>query len=335
MSPTPLLQVNNLATYFHTQDGVVKAVDGVSYEIAKGETIALVGESGCGKTVSALSILRLIPEPPGKIVSGEVLFEGTDLLKLHRDEMRQIRGARIAMIFQEPMTSLNPVLTVGRQLTEALELHQDLGRAEASREAMRLLELVGISQAERRLRDYPHGFSGGMRQRVMIAMAISCQPQLIIADEPTTAVDVTIQAQLLELVRGITRDTGTSVILITHNLGIVARYAQRVYVMYAGQIMEHSLAQAIYHDPRHPYTVGLLASVPRLDEPRKVRLLPIEGQPPDLISPPAGCPFHPRCAYAISKCREQRPELLEVAQAHYSACWVAQQGLTPWKKTPS
>ncbi|MBI2846757.1 MAG: ABC transporter ATP-binding protein [Chloroflexi bacterium] len=329
---TALLQVRNLSTYFHTQDGVVKAVDGVYYEVAKGETIALVGESGCGKTVSALSILRLIPEPPGKIVSGEVLFEGTDLLKLSQEEMRKVRGAEIAMIFQEPMTSLNPVLTIGRQISEALELHQQMTKQDAYKEALRLLELVGIPQAERRARDYPHQFSGGMRQRVMIAMAISCRPKLLIADEPTTAVDVTIQAQLLELVRGITRELGTSLILITHNLGVVARYARRVYVMYAGRIVEHGTAQAVYHDPQHPYTVGLLSSVPRLDEPRKTHLSTIEGQPPDLIFPPSGCPFHPRCAYAIPKCSKDRPELMEVEPAHYSACWVALQKPTPWKK---
>lgn len=318
-----LLQVRNLSTYFYTQDGVVKAVQDVSYEVAKGETIALVGESGCGKTVSALSILRLIPEPPGKIVAGQVMFDGTDLLKLSKGEMQQIRGAKISMIFQEPMTSLNPVLTIGRQLTETLEFHQGMKRKDALNEAIGLSKLVGIPHAEHRVKDYPHHFSGGMRQRVMMAMAISCQPQLIIADEPTTAVDVTIQAQLLEMIRDITNTLGTSVILITHNLGIVARYAQRVYVMYAGRIVEQGPAQAIYHDPRHPYTVGLLASVPRLDEPRKVRLAPIEGQPPDLIFPPVGCSFCPRCSQANSSCQENGHELVEVAPGHFTACGVA------------
>ncbi|MFH1141710.1 MAG: ABC transporter ATP-binding protein [Chloroflexota bacterium] len=328
-----LLDVRNLSTYFYTQDGVVRATERVSYSVARGETMAIVGESGCGKTVSALSILRLIPEPPGKIVSGEVIFDGTDLLKLSTHEMRKVRGARIAMIFQEPMTSLNPVLSIGRQLTEALELHQGMGKQEALQEAVRLLEMVGIPHAERRVKGFPHHFSGGMRQRVMIAMAISCKPQLIIADEPTTAVDVTIQAQLLELIRGITKELGTSIILITHNLGIVARYAQRVYVMYAGRIVEHGLAKDVYHDPRHPYTVGLLASVPRLDEPRKMRLVPIEGQPPDLISPPRGCPFRARCAYASPQCEVKGIDLAEVAPpAHYSACWAAQQDVMPWKK---
>ncbi len=330
---TALLDVRNLVTYFYTQDGVVRAVDGVSYSVTRGETIALVGESGCGKTVSALSMLRLIPEPPGKIVSGEVIFDGTDLLKLSREEIRKVRGGRIAMIFQEPMTSLNPVLTIGRQLSEALELHQQMGKRAAVQDAIRLLELVGIPHAERRARDYPHHFSGGMRQRVMIAMAISCKPQLIIADEPTTALDVTIQAQLLELIRGITSELGTSIILITHNLGVVARYAQRVYVMYAGIIVEHGSATEVYHDPRHPYTVGLLASVPRLDEPRKTRLVPIEGQPPDLIAPPRGCPFQPRCPYSILQCKEKGRDMVDVVPpGHYSACWVAQQGLAPWKK---
>jgi len=330
-----LLEVRNLSTYFYTQDGVIKAVDGVSYEVARGETIALVGESGCGKTVSGLSILRLIPEPPGKIVSGEIIFDGVNLLELSKDDMREIRGAKISMIFQEPMTSLNPVLTVGRQISEALETHLRMGRQEAHQEAVRLLELVGIPHPERRAKDYPHHFSGGMRQRVGIAMAISCHPQLIIADEPTTALDVTIQAQLLELLRSITKELGTALILITHNLGIVARYARRVYVMYAGRIVEHGPAVAVYHDARHPYTVGLLTSVPRLDEERKTRLVPIEGQPPDLLYPPQGCPFYPRCSHAGTCELEEGKELVEVAPGHYSACWVAQRGLTPWKWTSS
>lgn len=318
-----LLEVRDLSTHFHTQDGVVKAVEHASYEVDRGEVIALVGESGCGKTVSALSIVRLIQDPPGKIVSGQVIFNGTDLLKLSRQAIRRVRGSQIAMIFQEPMTSLNPVLTIRRQMTEALELHRGMKKQEASEEAIRLLERVGITEAERRIRDYPHKFSGGMRQRVMMAMAISCQPQLIIADEPTTAVDVTIQAQLLEMLHNITKDLDTAVILITHNLGIVARYARRVYVMYAGRIVEHGSAQAVYHDPRHPYTEGLLCSVPRLDEPRCVRLIPIEGQPPDLIAPPPGCQFHPRCSQAQDQCKEGTLELVEVASGHYSSCRMA------------
>ncbi|MBI4333780.1 MAG: ABC transporter ATP-binding protein [Chloroflexi bacterium] len=327
-----ILEVCNLTTHFATEDGLVKAVNGVSYNVAKGETIALVGESGSGKTVSALSILRLIQEPPGKIVSGSVTFEGVDLLKLSGEEIRRVRGAKIAMVFQEPMTSLNPVLTIGRQISETLELHQQMGKQEALRETIRLLGVVGIPQAERRVKDYPHHFSGGMRQRAMIAMAISCRPQVLIADEPTTALDATIQAQLLELLRGITRELGTSVIMITHNLGIVARYARRVYVMYAGGIVEHGLAQMVYDDPRHPYVAGLLASVPRLDEARKTRLVSIGGQPPDLMFPPPGCTFRPRCSYA-DQCRESDAGLIEVAPGHYSSCQLGQQRKPPWSKT--
>ncbi|MBI2957746.1 MAG: ABC transporter ATP-binding protein [Chloroflexi bacterium] len=328
-----LLQVRDLTTHFFTRDGEVGAVDGVSYSVAAGETIALVGESGCGKTVSALSIVRLIPEPPGRILSGKVLFDGADLLQLPADEMRLVRGGKIAMIFQEPMTSLNPVLTVGRQITEALELHQHMNRQDAFRETVRLLKLVGIPNADQRARSYPHHLSGGMRQRVMIAMAISCKPKLIIADEPTTALDVTIQAQLLELMRSIARDLGTATILITHNLGVVARYARRVYVMYAGKIVEHGPALAVYHDPRHPYTVGLLASVPRLDEPRKTRLAPIEGQPPDLVSLPRGCAFQARCSFYSGGCEGQALDLLEVSPGHYSVCWQGRKGREEWAKT--
>jgi oligopeptide/dipeptide ABC transporter ATP-binding protein len=331
----PLLEVRNLTTNFYTQDGVVKAVDNVTYDVNVGETIALVGESGCGKTVSALSILRLIAEPPGKIVSGEVLLDGTDMLKLSPDEMRKVRGAKISMIFQEPLTSLNPVLTIGRQLTEGLEFHKQISHDAAEREAINLLKQVGISLPERRIRDYPHQFSGGMRQRVMIAIAIACKPQLIIADEPTTAVDVTIQAQLLELIKGISRQYNTALMLITHNLGVVARYAHRVFVMYAGHIVEHGSALEVYHYPNHPYTAGLLASVPRLDEPRKTRLLPIKDQPPDLISLPTGCAFHPRCNYAIKRCIDEAPSLCEVDRNHYSACWIAQTGQKPWQKKSS
>jgi peptide/nickel transport system ATP-binding protein/oligopeptide transport system ATP-binding protein len=330
-----LLEVRNLKTYFHTQDGVVKAVDGVSYDVNRGETIALVGESGCGKTVSALSILRLVAEPAGKIVSGEIIFDGIDLLKLSNEEMNKMRGAKISIIFQEPLTSLNPVLTIGRQISEALEFHKSMSVSKGMQEAARLLKTVGIPNPERRIYDYPHQFSGGMRQRAMIAIAISCQPQLIIADEPTTVVDVTIQAQLLDLIRNITKELNTALILITHNLGIVARYAQRVFVMYAGSIVEHGKALDIYHYPCHPYTAGLLASVPRLDEPRKTRLLPIEGQPPDLIAQPIGCSFQARCAYAIAQCEKEKPPLLEVAPNHYAACFVSQKGLRKWQKSSS
>lgn len=335
MSGNTLLDVRDLKTYFYTQSGIVKAVDGVSFNVARGETVALVGESGCGKTVSALSVLRLVAEPPGKIVGGDVFFDGTNLMNLPVDEMRKVRGAKIAMIFQEPLTSLNPVLTIGQQISEALEMHRGMSKEQAQEEAIRLLRLVGIPQAEQRVKDYPHHFSGGMRQRVMIAIAISCKPQLIIADEPTTVVDVTIQAQLLELIRGIAKGLGTSLILITHNLGIVARYAQRVCVMYAGRIIEHGPALQIYHHPLHPYTAGLLASVPRLDEPRKTRLMPIEGQPPNLVDPPEQCLFLPRCPYEGAKYRQERPPLLEVGPGHFSACWLAHEGITPWQKITS
>lgn len=321
MSIAPLLEVRNLSTFFHTQDGTVKAVDGVSYNVNRGETIALVGESGCGKTVSALSILRLIPDPPGKITAGEIMFDGTDLLTLPTEAMTDIRGDKIAMIFQEPLTSLDPVITIGRQITEALERHRDMHGKEADEEAIRLLKQVGIPQPDRRIKEYPHQFSGGMRQRAMIALAISCQPQLILADEPTTVVDVTIQAQLLELIRNITKELNTALILITHNLGIVARYAHRVYVMYAGHIVEHGSAQEIYKNPAHPYTKGLLASVPRLDEPRKMRLQPIEGQPPDLIAPPVGCAFGARCSLCCDECNNKQPVMVEIAPEHFAACY--------------
>jgi len=317
-----LLQVRNLKTYFYTEAGVIKAVDGISYDLDEGETLGLVGESGCGKSVSALSLLRLIPNPPGKIVGGEVVFEGKDLMKLSEDEIRDIRGNRIAMIFQEPMTSLNPVLTMGLQIGEALELHRHLNKKEAREEVLRLLKMVGIPDPERRIDDYPHQFSGGMRQRVMIAMALSCNPKLLIADEPTTAVDVTIQAQLLEIIKELTSSLGTAVILITHNLGVVARYVNRMAVMYAGRIVESGPAVGVYSHPRHPYTMGLLASVPRLDQPRKERLVPIEGQPPNLMFLPVGCSFYPRCSHRLDQCFLERPELRSVGQDHWVACWA-------------
>jgi oligopeptide transport system ATP-binding protein len=318
----PLLQVKDLRTYFYTEEGVVKAVDGVTYDVAEGETLALVGESGCGKSISALSILRLIPIPPGRIVSGEVIFENEDLLKLSEEEIRHIRGNKISMVFQEPMTSLNPVLTIGKQLTEAIELHLKLDKQAATQRAIQLLEMVGVAEAERRVNDYPHQFSGGMRQRVMIAMALSCNPKLLIADEPTTALDVTIQAQVLEVMARLSREFGTSVIIITHNLGVVARYADRVNVMYAGKIIETSTAANVYADPRHPYTLGLLNSVPRLDQVTGEKLIPIEGLPPDLSNLPSGCSFYPRCVYRIDKCKEEYPPLQLVSENHYAACWV-------------
>src|SRR5579871_2607200 len=316
-----LLSVKDLQTHFFTEEGVVHAVDGVSYEVDEGETLGLVGESGCGKSVSALSILRLIPNPPGKIVGGEILFEDQDILKMDEDEIRHIRGNRIAMVFQEPMTSLNPVLTIGRQLTEALELHKGMSRQDANRRAVELLEMVGIPEAGSRLNDYPHQFSGGMRQRVMIAMALSCNPKLLLADEPTTALDVTIQAQILEIMSRLSKELGTAVIIITHNLGVVARYADRVNVMYAGRVVETATAKELYANPRHPYTLGLLRSVPRLDQLRRDKLEPIEGLPPDLAHLPAGCSFYPRCRFHVDKCLNERPPLMLVAEQHMSACW--------------
>ena len=316
-----LLEVNNLTTHFFTSDGVVKAVDGITYHVDEGEILGIVGESGCGKSVSALSLMRLVADPPGKIVDGEVTFEDKELLQLGDAEMRSIRGNRMAMVFQEPMTSLNPVLTIGRQITETLELHQNMTKSQARERAVELIRMVGISDAGSRLSDYPHQFSGGMRQRVMIAMALSCNPKLIIADEPTTALDVTIQAQILELMRELAQQFGTALIIITHNLGVVARYANRVVVMYAGKIIETGTAAEIYRNPRHPYTLGLLNSVPRLDEAVRTSLDPIEGLPPDLVDLPVGCSFQPRCPYAFDRCTQETPYLMEHSEAHTTACW--------------
>ena len=318
----PLLEVRDLHTEFRTGAGLVRAVDGVSYTVESGETVAIVGESGSGKSVGAMSILRLIPNPPGRITQGEILFAGRDLMKISDEEMRQVRGRDIGMVFQEPMTSLNPVLTIGRQITEALEQHEGMSRAAADKRALELLNLVGIAEPARRLRQYPHQLSGGMRQRVMIAIALACDPKLIIADEPTTALDVTIQAQILELMKALTRRLGVALILITHNLGVVARYANRVNVMYAGRIVESGSADAIYHRPRHPYTVALLRSVPRLDRPRQARLDPVEGQPPDLTRLDQGCAFRPRCRFAIAACAHARPPLEPTEEAgHLAACF--------------
>jgi oligopeptide/dipeptide ABC transporter ATP-binding protein len=318
----PLLEVRDLHTEFRTGAGLVRAVDGVSYTVDPGETVAIVGESGSGKSVEALSILRLIPNPPGRIVAGEVLFDGRDLRKLSEEEMREIRGRDIGMVFQEPMTSLNPVLTIGRQITETLEQHQKADGQAAERRAVELLEMVGIGDARRRLRQYPHQLSGGMRQRVMIAIALACNPKLIIADEPTTALDVTIQAQILELMKSLTQKLGVAQIIITHNLGVVARYAHRVNVMYAGRIVEAGSAEAIYHDPRHPYTMALLKSVPRLDQPRRARLDPVEGSPPDLTKLDGGCAFRPRCRFAIDACARSIPPLAPAGDpTHVSACF--------------
>ena len=315
-----LLEVRNLRTTFLTSAGVVRAVDGVSWDIREGETVALVGESGCGKSVSALSVMRLVAEPAGRIEAGEILYKGRDLLKLSEPEMQRVRGREIAMVFQEPMTSLNPVLSIGRQLTEGLEIHIRMSPAQARERAVELLATVGIPDPQRRLAQYPHHFSGGMRQRMMIAMALACNPSLILADEPTTALDVTIQAQILELMRDLARRLGVAMLIITHNLGVVARYADRVNVMYAGRIIERASAAELYANPRHPYTLGLLRSVPRLDEPRRARLDPIQGQPPDLTRLPRGCAFAPRCAYRVERCSEI-PPLEDVGPGHTSACW--------------
>jgi oligopeptide/dipeptide ABC transporter ATP-binding protein len=319
-----LLDVRNLQTQFLTRGGVVRAVDGVSWDVQEGETVALVGESGCGKSVTALSIMRLVAPPAGRIVGGQVLFKGRDLLTLTEEEMRHVRGREIGMVFQEPMTSLNPVLTIGRQLTEGLEIHLGMTGTTARRRAEELLGMVGIPDPARRLRQYPHQFSGGMRQRMMIAMALACNPSLVLADEPTTALDVTIQAQILELMKDLARRLGVAMLIITHNLGVVARYADRVNVMYAGRIVERGTAREVYGRPRHPYTLGLLRSVPRLDEPRRARLAPIEGQPPDLTRLPPGCAFAPRCAFRVERCAREIPGLERVGDGeHVAACWEA------------
>ncbi len=317
-----LLEVRNLKTQFFTQDGVVHAVNGISYYVNSGETVAIVGESGSGKSVGVMSLIRLIPQPPGKIVDGEVMFDGQDLLKLSEDELRDVRGNRIAMIFQDPMTSLNPVLTIGRQITEALELHLNMNKEQARKRAVQLLEMVGIPGADSRLDDYPHQFSGGMRQRVMIAMGLSCDPQLLIADEPTTALDVTIQAQIVDLTRRLQDELGMAIIWITHDLGVVAGMADRVIVMYSGFIVEEGNVNDLYGRPRHPYTLGLLRSIPRLDLGRQKRLIPIDGLPPDLLEPPTHCPFAPRCSFVQDKCWQENPPLVEVTPGHKAACWV-------------
>ncbi|MCE7948365.1 MAG: ABC transporter ATP-binding protein [Chloroflexi bacterium CFX4] len=321
---TVLMEVKDLKTYFHTQEGTVYAVNGISYTLDEGETLGIVGESGSGKSVQSLSILGLIPSPPGKVEAGSVMFRGRDLLKLSREEMRAVRGAEIAMIFQDPMTSLNPVLTVGRQITEALQLHMGMDKPTARRRAVELLQMVGIPLAERRIDDYPHQFSGGMRQRAMIAMALSCNPQLLIADEPTTALDVTIQAQIIDLVRRLRDELGMAMIWITHDLGVIAGLADTIQVMYAGFIVERGPVSKIFRDTRHPYTLGLRNSLPRVDQ-RGERLIPIDGAPPDMRKKPVGCPFAPRCVYRIEKCEQENPPLLPVEggdKDHLAACWV-------------
>jgi peptide/nickel transport system ATP-binding protein len=319
-----ILEVKNLQTEFATEAGLVRAVDGVSFTVNEKEIVGVVGESGCGKSVTQLSVMRLI-NPPGKVTGGEILFEGEDLMKYSAGgpEMRAIRGAKIALIFQEPMTSMNPVLTVGRQLTEMLILHEKMTKEQANARAVELLEMVGIPSAKTRLKDYPHQFSGGMRQRVMIAIGMSCNPRILIADEPTTALDVTTQAQLLELMKVVVERSNSSLILVTHNLGVVARYAKRIYIMYAGRIVESGRCKDIFRRPRHPYTIGLLKCVPRLDEEEGRRLQSIKGLPPNLLRMPDCCAFLPRCPYAIEKCRKEPwPDLEPVGDEQYTRCFV-------------
>jgi len=332
--PDPVLRVHDLKTYFVTDrgSGTARAVDGVSFELAAGETLGIVGESGCGKTVMSLSILRLVPEPPGHILPGSFIeFEGRNLLTLPPRELRAVRGNRIAMVFQEPMTSLNPVLPIGAQVAEAALVHQKLSRAEARRRTIDLLRLVGIPDPEARVDDYPHQLSGGMRQRVMIAMALICHPQILIADEPTTALDVTIQAQILDLLGRLRRELHMAVLLITHDLGVVAGSADRVVVMYAGQVVETAPTRDLFATPQHPYTTGLLASIPRLDQPRE-RLRSIPGSVPPATAWPGGCRFHPRCPFAWEKCRTEEPPLLETGTAGHSArCWLVAE---PARRTP-
>ncbi|MBI4763035.1 MAG: ABC transporter ATP-binding protein [Deltaproteobacteria bacterium] len=320
-----VLEVKELRTHFYTRAGDLRAVDGLSYYVNRGESVGLVGESACGKSVSALSVMRLIPNPPGMIAGGEILFNGQDILRVSEEEMQHIRGNKIAMVFQEPTTSLNPVLTVRRQLTESLELHRGMDSASSAHEAIKLLQLVGIPDPGRRLKDYPYQFSGGMQQRIMIAMALSCNPALLIADEPTTSVDVTVQAQLLEIIDDLRSRFGTAVIIITHNLGVVARYVDRVNVMYAGRLAESGVTDVIFDHPMHPYTLGLLQSVPRLDLPRDRELGVIEGLPPNLACVPSGCAFHPRCKFVIDRCRKERPPFEEAEENHFSACFRSQE----------
>jgi oligopeptide transport system ATP-binding protein len=318
-----LLEVKNLQTRFHTPEGTVYAVNGISYHLDEGETLAVVGESGCGKSVSMLTMLRLIPIPPGEIVSGSVEFGGRDLISIPESELEKIRGKEISMVFQEPMTSLNPVLTVGRQLTEALRVHMGIDQTTANERGISLLEAVGIAEPRQRLGDYPHQFSGGMRQRVMIATALACNPLLLIADEPTTALDVTIQAQIVDLVVKLREQLGMAIIWVTHDLGVVAELADRVLVMYAGFIVEQADVYSLYADPRHPYTQALLAALPRADRRRKgSRLKSIPGAPPNLVALPKGCPFAARCSYRIERCWTENPTLATIDSGHQIACWV-------------
>lgn len=319
---TDLLTVAGLETRFRTREGLVHAVNGVSFNLKEGETLGIVGESGCGKSVTVLSILRLIPSPPGEIVAGKAIYQGKDLLKISDEEIRSIRGAKISMVFQDPMTSLNPVLTIGRQLEEPLMLHMGMTRRQALDRAAQLLTMVGIPNAKERLNDYPHQFSGGMRQRVMIAMALSCNPQILIADEPTTALDVTIQAQIVDLVKRLRDELGMAIIWITHDLGIIAGLADRVSVMYGGYIIEEAKVKELYANPLHPYTIGLLGSLPKMTDSNHRRLSSIEGLPPMLFQKPNACPFAPRCSYRVERCWQQNPDLEQITMDHRVACWV-------------
>lgn len=318
---TPVLKVSDLQVSFRADDSLVRAVRGVSFDVRRGETLGLVGESGSGKSVTSLALMGLIPQPPGSVDGGSAIYEGRDLLKLNDRELQSVRGRKIAMIFQDPMTALNPLMTVGQQITEMTRLHLGLSRKEANRHAAEMLEMVGISGAAKRLRDYPHQFSGGMRQRVMIAMALSCEPDLLIADEPTTALDVTIQAQILDLLVDLQKRKGTSIILITHDLGVVAGACDRVMVMYAGQIVEKSDVEPLFDTPKHPYTSGLLQSLPRMDRSQS-ELIAIPGQPPDLANIPAGCAFRQRCTHAVQQCENEVPALASVGTNRHAACWV-------------
>ena len=317
-----MLEVRDLKTHFLTDAGIVKAVDGISFDLKQGETLGIVGESGCGKSVTNLSIMRLIPSPPGKIVGGEIFFEGQDILKLSESELRHIRGNMISMIFQDPMTSLNPFLKISTQIIETICIHQDISKKAALEKSIDMLNLVGIPDAKSRIHNYPHQFSGGMRQRVMIAMALSCEAKIVIADEPTTALDVTIQAQILELIQKLSRQLNTSVIIITHDLGVVAGMCDNVCVMYAGKIVEKAKTEDLYAHPAHPYTFGLIQSVPRLDKAKNGRLFSIEGQPPNVIDLPPCCPFHPRCEKAMDVCRTQYPPTKNLGEHHEVSCWL-------------
>jgi oligopeptide transport system ATP-binding protein len=329
--PEPILEVRNLRTEFNTYEGVVRAVDGVSFDLAPGSTLGIVGESGCGKSVTHLSFLGLIPQPPGRIAGGEALFNGRDLLSMAPKELRRVRGNEIAVIFQDPMTSLNPVLKISRQLTEGLEIHKGYSHKQALDRALKLLDSVGIPAPEKRIHDYPHQFSGGMRQRVMIAMALACEPAILIADEPTTALDVTIQAQILDLLKKLQKETGTAIILITHSLGVVAGMSENIVVMYAGRIVEKAETGALFKRPLHPYTFSLLKSIPRLNAAGKERLFSIQGMPPDLIHNPEGCNFNPRCPFAIERCFRDDPRLVEAEQGREIACWVDIESKEPRK----